>query len=260
MSRWCYTLRLTDKGNEMSRNFEELDFQYTPIGEVILQRRRILEFGGLDVFEVKLNDEYLMSSLFTVGEVALSEIGLDALEVPDGTADVVVGGLGLGYTAEMALEHPATGSLLVVEFLQPVIDWHRQGLVPIGSRIPDDPRSRISQGDFFAAAMNPEMGFDPENPGRRFDAILLDVDHSPTRHLEGFRGGFYEPDGICLMAQNLKPGGVFGLWSDDPPEDEFLEILDQVFDEVWGELVTFPNPIADREESNSVYVGKMNRE
>ncbi|MCK5737144.1 MAG: spermidine synthase, partial [Spirochaetaceae bacterium] len=147
----------------MSRNFEEIDFQYTPIGEVILQRRRMLELGGLDVFEVKLNDEFLMSSLFTVGEVDLSEIGLDTLEVTDRSADVVVGGLGLGYTAEMALEHSATGSLLVVEFLQPVIDWHRQGLVPIGSRIADDPRSRIAQGDFFSKAMNPERGFDPEN-------------------------------------------------------------------------------------------------
>lgn len=244
----------------MSTNFEEIDFQQTQIGEVILQRRRMPELGGLDIFEVKLNDEYLMSSLFTVGEVALSEIGLDALGITDGSADVVVGGLGLGYTAEMALEHPATGSLLVVEFLQPVIDWHRQGLVPIGSAIADDPRSRISQGDFFATAMNFEIGFDPENPGRRFDAILLDVDHSPTRHLEGFRGGFYEPEGIRQLAQNLKPGGVFGLWSDDPPEDEFLEVLDQVFDEVWGELVTFPNPLAEREEANGVYIGKMNSE
>jgi spermidine synthase len=242
----------------MSRNFEEIDFQYTPIGEVILQRRRMPELGGLDVFEVKLNDEFLMSSLYTVGEVALSEIGLDALGVTAGTADVVVGGLGLGYTAEMALEHPATGSLLVVEFLQPGIDWHRQGMVPIGSRIADDPRSRISRGDFFSTAMNPETGFDPESPGRRFDAILLDVDHSPVRHLEGFRGGFYEPEGLRLMSGNLKPGGVFGLWSDDPPEDEFLEIMEEVFDEVWGELITFPNPLADREESNSVYIGKMN--
>ena len=241
----------------MSTNFEEIDFQYTPIGEVILQRRRMPELRGLDVFEIKLNEEFLMSSLFTVGEVALSEIGLDALDVPDGSAEVIVGGLGLGYTAEMALAHQATGSLLVVEFLQPVIDWHRQGLVPIGSSIPDDPRCRISQGDFFAASMDPDVGFDPEDPGRRFDAILLDVDHSPVRHLEGFRGGFYEPEGIHLLSQNLKPGGVFALWSDDPPEDEFLEVLDQVFDEVWGELVTFPNPIADREEANGVYVGRF---
>ena len=241
----------------MSRNFEEIDFQDTPIGEVILQRRREKILDDLDIFEVKLNDEYLMSSLFTVGEVALSEIALDALEMEAGTADVVVGGLGLGYTAEAALEHSVLGSLLVVEYLQPVIDWHRNGLVPIGSRIANDARSRISHGDFFAAALDPSIGFDPGNPGRRFDAILLDVDHSPARHLKGFRGGFYEEAGIRQLAGNLKPGGVFGLWSDDEPEDSFMDILAQVFDEVWGNVVVFPNPLEEREETNGIYIAKM---
>ena len=242
----------------MSRNFEEIDFQDTEIGEVILQRRRYLELNGLDVFEVKLDEEYLMSSLFTVGEIALAELTLEKLgPVENGSADVVVGGLGLGYTAEAALENPATGSLLVVEFLQPVIDWHRKGLVPMGSRVPDDPRSRISRGDFFSTAMDPERGFDPESSGRRFDAILLDVDHSPSRHLKGFRGGFYEPEGIRLLSENLKPGAVFGLWSDDPPEEEFIDILAEVFDEVWGETVIFPNPLTEGEDANGVYIGRL---
>ena len=242
----------------MSRNFEEIDFRDTDIGEVILQRRRYPELGGLDVFEVKLDEEYLMSSLFTVGEIALSEIALDKLgEVPPGSADVVVGGLGLGYTAEAALEHPATGSLLVVEFLQPVIDWHREGLVPMGDRVPGDPRCRMTQGDFFGSSLNPERGLDPETPGRRFDAILLDVDHSPSRHLKGFRGGFYQPEGIAALARNLKPGGVFGLWSDDPPEEEFIDVMAETFDEVWGETVLFPNPLTEGEEANGLYIGKL---
>lgn len=242
----------------MSRNFEEIDFQDTEIGEVILQRRRYMELNGLDVFEVKLDEEYLMSSLFTVGEIALSEIGLDKIgEIASGTADVVVGGLGLGYTAEAALEHPSTGSMVVVEFLQPVIDWHRKGLVPMGDRIPGDPRCKVVQGDFFSMAMNPDQGFDPESPGRKFDAILLDVDHSPSRHLKGFRGGFYEPEGIALLAKNLKPGGVFGLWSDDPPDEAFIDILAETFDEVWGETVIFPNPIHGGEDSNGVYIGHL---
>ncbi len=242
----------------MSRNFEEIDFQDTEIGEVILQRRRYLELNGLDVYEVKLEDEYLMSSLFTVGEIALSEIGLDKLgEVAPGSADVVVGGLGLGYTAEAALMHPATSSLIVVEFLQPVIDWHRKGLVPMGERIPGDPMCRVVQGDFFSTAMAPEKGFDPEMPGRKFDAILLDVDHSPSRHLQGFRGGFYQPEGIALLAQNLKPGGVFALWSDDSPEEEFIDLLAETFDEVWGETVIFPNPVHGGEDSNGIYVGRL---
>ena len=242
----------------MSRNFEEIDFRDTEIGEVILQRRRYPELDGLDVFEVKLDEEYLMSSLFTVGEIALSEIALDKLgDVPAGSADIVVGGLGLGYTAEAALEHPAAGSLLVSEYLQPVIDWHVKALVPMGDRIPADPRTRIIQGDFFSTAMNPEQGFDPDSPGRRFDAILLDVDHSPVRHLKGFRGGFYTSEGIARLAGNLKPGGVFGLWSDDPPDEEFIDILAETFDEVWGETVVFPNPLHGGEDSNGLYIGRI---
>jgi len=241
----------------MAGLFEELAHEQTSIGEIVLQRRRMLERGGIDVFEVKLGDEYLMSSLFTAGETALSNLGLAALGTQSAPLDVVVGGLGLGYTAEAALDHQSTGSLLVVEFLRPVIDWHVGGLVPMGSRIPDDSRCRIVQGDFFKLAQDPDTGFDPAETGRRFDAILLDVDHSPTRLLSGYRGGFYEPEGLLQMSGNLKAGGVFALWSDDEPEEEFLKVLDQVFDEVRGEVVTFPNPLAERMETNGIYIGRI---
>lgn len=241
----------------MAGLFEEIAHERTSIGEVVLQRRCMLEKGGIDVFELKLGDEYLMSSLFTAGEIALSHLGLDALGTPSAPLNVVVGGLGLGYTAEAVLHHQSVGSLLVVEFLGPVIDWHAGGLVPMGSRVPDDPRCRIIHGDFFKMAQDPGTGFDPAELGRRFDAILLDVDHSPTRHLSGYRGGFYEPDGIMRMSGNLKAGGVFALWSDDEPEEEFLNVLDEVFDEVHGEVVTFPNPLAERMETNGIYIGRL---
>ena len=75
----------------MSKLFEELDFRETPIGDLILQRRRFLQLDGVEVYEVKLGDAFLMSSLFHEVEVALSKLGLAALATPD--ADVVVGGL-----------------------------------------------------------------------------------------------------------------------------------------------------------------------
>ena len=85
----------------MSKRIEELAFAPTAIGEVSL-RRRVDPATGVDIFEVKLGDEFLMSSMFTAAEIALSRIGLARL---DGDAlDVVVGGLGLGYTAARALE------------------------------------------------------------------------------------------------------------------------------------------------------------
>src|SRR5664280_457085 len=117
----------------MSRLFEELDYRQTPIGALSLRRRREPSLG-VDVFEIKLGDEFLMSSLFTASEIALARLGLAALvrQDPNKALAVVVGGLGLGYTAQAVLEHPTVSSLVVVEALQPVIDWHVAGLVPLG--------------------------------------------------------------------------------------------------------------------------------
>ncbi len=87
----------------MPIDFEELDYRETPIGELSLRRRTQLPLG-VEVFEVKLGDEFLMSSLFTEGEIALADLGL--ADLGGGPLDVVVGGLGLGYSARAVLDHP----------------------------------------------------------------------------------------------------------------------------------------------------------
>ena len=67
----------------MSASFEELDFRPTPMGVLSLRRRR-RPSSDIDVYEIKLGDEFLMSSLFTVAEIALAlgkrytqDVGLD---------------------------------------------------------------------------------------------------------------------------------------------------------------------------------------
>ncbi len=87
-------------------NIEELAYHKTPLGELTLRRRTEPLLQNREVFEVKLGDEFLMSSLFTEGEKELSKLGLAGL---DGKLDVVVGGLGLGYTAAAALENKTCG-------------------------------------------------------------------------------------------------------------------------------------------------------
>ena len=114
----------------MSALFKELDYRETPIGALSLRRRRELSLG-VDVFEIKLGDEFLMSSLFTASEIELAKLGL--AELSEAGLEVVVGGLGLGYTAQAVLEHAPVGALLVVDALEAVIDWHRDGLLPLGA-------------------------------------------------------------------------------------------------------------------------------
>ena len=237
----------------MSRLFEELDYQPTPIGPVSLRRRRLLHLDR-DVVEVMLGEEHLMSSLFTEGERALATLGLAAAQGEK--LAVVVGGLGLGYTAAAALDDTRVGELLVVEYLAPVIDWHRRGLVPLGERLCGDARCRFVHADFFAAARAAPPTFDPAEPGRRFDAILLDVDHAPDRLLNPTHGDVYTAEGLARLTEALKPGGVFALWSDDRPEPEFLGRLRAAFTSVAAEVVEFENPVTGGASTCTVYVAK----
>jgi len=229
--------------------FEELGWGNTPIGEVSLRRRRDPVSGG-DVFEVKLGDEYLMSSLFTVAEVELSRLALSRL---GGSAlDVAVGGLGLGYTAAAVLDDARVRELVVIDALEPVIQWHREGLVPLGPILTADPRCRLVHGDFFA--MSDGSGFDPEAKHRQFDAVIVDIDHSPRQLLADGSAGFYGVDGLRRLVKHVRPGGVYALWSNDPPDLSYLDVLSQVFRDVAAEVVCFPNPLQEREASNTVYL------
>src|SRR6202795_2987898 len=233
----------------MSVNFEELDFRPTPMGTLSLRRRRSLT-TGLDIYEIKLGDEFLMSSAFTAAEIALARLGLAALA--HGDLDVVVGGLGLGYTALAALENPAVKSLIVVDALPEVIEWHTQGLLPLGKQITGDPRCRLVHGDFFAMSDSPD-GFDPHAAGRRFDAVLVDIDHSPRNLLHPRHAALYAPEGLARLAKHLHPGGVFALWSNDPPDDAFSSVLAGAFATSAAHVVTFDNAFGDHDASNTVY-------
>ncbi len=235
----------------MTIDFEELDYRETPIGELSLRRRTQLSLGT-EVYEVKLGDEFLMSSLFTEGEIALARIGLAASGA--GPLDVVVGGLGLGYTARAVLDAAAVHSVLVIDALAAVIDWHRQGLVPLGSGLCADPRCEFINGDFFAMLDSP--GIDSRDFTRRFHAILVDIDHSPRHVLQPSHASLYCHDGLRQLAEHLHPGGVFALWSNDPPDEGFMTVLGGVFPDCEAQVVTFPNPLQHREATNTVYVAR----
>jgi len=235
----------------MSRLYEELDYCPTPIGALSLRRRRDLRLGR-DVYEIMLGQDFLMTSHFTTSEVALGRLGVAACA--GGALEVVVGGLGLGYTAEAVLSEPSVADLRVIEYLAPVIEWHEAGILPMGTTLPDAPRCRLVEGDFFAMAAGD--GFDADRPGRRFDAILADIDHAPDHLLDGRSDGFYRPEGLRALARHLKPGGVFGLWSNEATEPRFLDRLGTAFADAWAEPVVFDNPLTGRPFTQTVYLAR----
>ena len=243
----------------MSRKVEELAWASTPMGEIVL-RRRVEPTLGVDVYEVRLGEEYLMSSLFTVSEVALARLGLAAVghdgpvSTDDGL-DVVVGGLGLGWTARTVLEDPRVTSLVVVEALGEVVSWHVDGLLPGSRALVSDPRTRLVQADFFALARG-EDGLDPDQPGRRFHAVLVDIDHTPDHVLHPSHADLYSVDGLRRLSRSLHPGGVFALWSDDPPTTAFTALLREVFTTVESHVVDFDNFHTGGRSACSVYVAR----
>lgn len=233
----------------MSRTFEELARAATPMGDIVL-RRRLEPTLQIDIFEVMLGGDGLMSSLFTAGEEALARLGLGA--VTNSEIDVVVGGLGLGYTARTALQDSRVRSLHVIDTLDAVIDWHRQQLVPLGTELTGDPRCQLVHGDFFALVDHglPLAGDTPA----RFDAILVDIDHSPKHLLHASHATFYEPAGLRRLLGHLHPGGVFALWSNVPPDDDFLTTLRREFATVEAHVVTFPNFLIGGDSHTTIYV------
>lgn len=231
----------------MSRAFEVLDVRSTRMGELLL-RRRLEPVLQIDVWEVKLGDAFLMSSMFTATEEAVGRLGV--ADTPGDGLRVVVGGLGLGCTAAAALESDRVVELIVIDALAEVIEWHERGVVPLGPTLVADERCRFVHGDFFAMVQD---GLDVSG-GAPYDAILVDIDHTPDFHLDESHAGFYGEAGLQRVVDQLVPGGTFGLWSDDPPDAGFTSLLGSVFDDVRAEIVEFPNHYTGANSACTVYL------
>jgi spermidine synthase len=234
------------KETPIGTRFEELDRQATSMGEVSL-RRHFDPVTETEVYAVRLGDEHLTSSLFAAAEIELARLGLAA--ALGGELRVLVGGLGLGSAARAALADPRVVELTVVEALAPVIDWHRCGLVPHAAELTGDARAALVHGDFFVSAAAPS--------GRRYDAILLDIDHSPGHLLHPAHAAFYTLAGLTRLAGHLAPGGVFALWSNEPPDSDLLALLGDVFATTESHVIAFPNPLQGDEATNTVYIASV---
>lgn len=229
------------------RSYEELDRSPSPLGEVVLSRRRLPGRGDEAAFEVKVGGALLMSSQVTASERALATLALGPRR--GAPTRVLVGGLGLGFTAAEALDMPGVTEVEVVDLLPQVIDWHRRALVPLGPRLTSDPRCRLVEGDVFRRLASP-----PTPRTSAWDAVLLDVDHAPESLLRPEHGAFYAEAGLTRAARHLAPGGVLAIWSALAPEEAFRARLARVFPVAAAEAVTFWNANNDAEEVNAVYL------
>jgi len=236
--------------------FEELDYQQTPLGEISLRRRSEPRLDHQLIYEVKLGDEFLMSSLFVEAEEQLATLGLAKLKSNGHSSNlsIIVGGLGLGYTALTALNDAAVSELRTIDVMQAVITWHQKGILPVGDILATDSRSDLIQGDFFAIATDSQAGF---LNNQKVDAVLLDIDHSPRHWLNEGNSDFYNQNSLKNMAAKIKPKGVFGLWSNELPDQEFIDLLDSVFESTEAHVVGFANPYSGGESINSVYISMV---
>ena len=123
----------------------------------------------------------------------------------------------------------------------------------MGKVLANDSRCELRQGDFFELA---RTGFDSHAPDRKFDAVLLDIDHSPKHFLGPESQSFYTAEGLASVRDQLNPNGTFALWSNDPADEDFTEHLRQTFGSATAHNIEFPNPYTHSTSVNSVYVAQ----
>lgn len=234
-----------------SNNLEILAYEHTELGALCLRRRELLSSPGIVVTEITLDGEFLMSSRHTDSEEALARIALEMH--PGDDLNVLVGGLGLGYTAHAVLESARVARVEAVELLPQVIEWMEDGLVPLSAALEADARFRVVRGDAYARLAAPLAA--PSANGDPFDLVLIDIDHAPDERLGDIDDSFYTEAGLERARRHLAPGGVLGVWS-YAESSPFSRALESVFEDVRVEPVTYFNDLVDEERTDWLFFGR----
>ncbi|HEV8353043.1 MAG TPA: spermine/spermidine synthase [bacterium] len=172
----------------------------TPTGEWQLQRRG-------EHYEIICNGIFLMATYNRESDRRLAQLPLARLA--DRGLRVLVGGLGIGYTLEAALEDSRVQQVDVVEIEPLIVDWHRQFFAALCHSPCDDPRTRVIVADLFDVSL----------PARTYDAVLLDTDNGPDWLVNPANARIYSSEGIRYFLDALVPGGILAYWSADRAPD-----------------------------------------
>lgn len=228
-----------------SPQFEILAYESTQLGTLCLRRREMLSKPGTIVTEVTLNHEFLMSSYHTASERALASISIE--KQPGCGLQVLVGGLGLGYTAQAALESKRVACVEVVELLPEVIRWLADGLIPLADELNAEPRLSVVDGDIYARLWSPPLSLQ--------HVILIDVDHSPDAQLAASSNSFYTAEGFARAAGHLQPDGVLAVWS-YAEHSPTLNAMRQALVDVEAHQVTYYNEHVHEEFTDWIFTGR----
>lgn len=165
--------------------------------ELVLARRG-------DEFAIRVRGAELMNSRSHGSEDLLGKLGCADLATVK-SARVLIGGLGMGFTARAVLDSVRPDAQVVIRELVPdVVAWNRDHLGDLARRPLDDPRVRIEMGDVKDAIGAAEGAW---------NAILLDVDNGPDAFTSPANAGLYGLKGLIAARRALAPGGTFAVWS-----------------------------------------------
>lgn len=187
-----------------------------PEGEAVTLARVMGETGGDLVlrrvgahYEIYSNGVFLMDTRDGTSEREMVRAGLAALPAGRSQARVLIGGLGVGFSAREALDHPRVTLVEVVELEPHVIAWHDGELGEVAEYVHRDPRCRVIEADLVEWLEDAASAVSPT----RYDVICLDTDNGPEWTVTEGNSRLYEASGLERLTRLLRPGGVLAFWS-----------------------------------------------
>jgi spermidine synthase len=210
-------------------------------GELVLRERQ--EHGGPSVLELRANGVFVMDTQENSTEQALADAALELVTEP---RDVLIGGLGLGYTMHRVLADQRVERCSVVEIEPALVEWMRDGTVPHGPEMLADERANPVVADIAAAVA--------EASDASYDLVLLDVDNGPGHLVHDHNADLYRPPFLTEVRRMLRPGGAVVIWS-AAASPELEATLEQVFGN--AETTGYDVTLQDRDEKYWLHVARL---
>ncbi|MFI6400662.1 spermidine synthase [Streptomyces sp. NPDC050548] len=206
-----------------------LDRREGPYGEVVLRRHG-------ELLQIIANGCFLMDTSDGRSERLLVDAAYAAL---DGRPrpDVLIGGLGVGFSLAHAAADPRWGRITVVEREPAIVEWHLSGpLSELSASALADPRTDILKTDLVAFV---------NETCATFDALCLDIDNGPGWTVTDSNDNLYSPAGLASCARVLRPGGVLAVWSAQPSPEFERTLWNAGFQQVRTEEIPVARGVPD---------------